>query len=112
MIKGASRVPGPLRIGVIAYEPVAGPSIALEVRSVEDGRTVTGTARAAADPAYTALRVERTGPHELKLSAGGTRSPCCRSACSSSAAPRVTSSSTAGCSWPRCCWWVACSPGR
>ncbi|MEV4569575.1 hypothetical protein AB0K12_37935 [Nonomuraea sp. NPDC049419] len=70
MIKGTSRVPGPLRIGVIAYEPVAGPSIALEVRSVEDGRTVTGTARAAADPAYTALRVERTGPHELKLSAG------------------------------------------
>ncbi|MEV4473960.1 hypothetical protein [Nonomuraea sp. NPDC049504] len=70
VIKGASRVPGPLRIGVIAYEPVAGPSIALEVRSVEDGRTVTGTARAAADPAYTALRVERTGPHELKLSAG------------------------------------------
>ena len=71
VIKGTSRVPGPLRIGVIAYEPVAGPVFALEVRSVEDGRTVTGTARAAADPAYTELRVERTGPHELKLSAGG-----------------------------------------
>ncbi|GAB2922344.1 hypothetical protein [Nonomuraea fastidiosa] len=71
VIKGTSRVPGPLRIGVIAYEPVAGPVFDLEVRSVEDGRTVTGTARAAADPAYTELRVERTGPHELKLSAGG-----------------------------------------
>ncbi|UBU17408.1 hypothetical protein [Nonomuraea gerenzanensis] len=71
VIKGTSRVPGPLRIGVIAYQPVSGLPVGLEVRSVEDGRTVTGTAQAAAEPAYTQLRVERTGPHELKLSAGG-----------------------------------------
>ncbi|MGP4095352.1 hypothetical protein [Nonomuraea sp. KM90] len=71
VIKGTSRVPGPLRIGVIAYQPVAGLPVGLEVRSVEDGRTVTGTAGAAArDPQYAQLRVERTGPHELKLSAG------------------------------------------
>ncbi|MEV4177967.1 hypothetical protein [Nonomuraea sp. NPDC049709] len=71
VIKGTSRVPGPLRIGVIAYQPVAGLPVGLEVRSVEDGRTVTGTATAAArDPQYAQLRVERTGPHELKLSAG------------------------------------------
>ncbi|MFI7451957.1 hypothetical protein ACIBQX_30980 [Nonomuraea sp. NPDC049714] len=70
VVKGTTRVPGPLRIGVIAYQPVSGPVIGLEVHSVEDGRTVTGTAQAAANPQYTQLQVERTGPHELKLSAG------------------------------------------
>ncbi|MFF4774379.1 hypothetical protein ACFY05_16110 [Microtetraspora fusca] len=70
VVKGTTRVPGPLRIGVIAYQPVSGLPIGLEVRSVEDGRTVTGTAQAAANPQYTQLQVERTGPHELKLSAG------------------------------------------
>ncbi|WP_326644481.1 hypothetical protein OIE67_25455 [Nonomuraea fuscirosea] len=71
VIKGTPRVPGPLRIGVVAYQPVAALPVGLEVRSVEDGRTVTGTARAAArDPQYARLQVERTGPHELKLSAG------------------------------------------
>ncbi|NUW45955.1 hypothetical protein [Nonomuraea rhodomycinica] len=70
VIKGTTRVPGPLRIGVVAYQPVSGPRFALEVRSVEDGRTVTGTAQATADPQYTQLQVERTGPHELRLSAG------------------------------------------
>ncbi|MFC7108110.1 hypothetical protein ACFQQB_51515 [Nonomuraea rubra] len=71
VIKGTSRVPGPLRIGVIAYQPVSGLPVGLEVRSVEDGRALTGTAQAAADPQYVQVRVERTGPHELKLSAGG-----------------------------------------
>ncbi|GAA2307291.1 hypothetical protein GCM10010149_66440 [Nonomuraea roseoviolacea subsp. roseoviolacea] len=70
VIKGTTRVPGPLRIGVVAYQPVSGPLLSLEVRSVEDGHTVTGTAQAAADPQYMQLQVERTGPHELKLSAG------------------------------------------
>ncbi|MGI5158408.1 hypothetical protein [Microbispora sp. CA-102843] len=70
VIKGTTRVPGPLRIGVIAYQPVSGLPIGLEVHSLEDGHTVTGTARAAAEPQYAQLRVERTGPHELKLSAG------------------------------------------
>ncbi|WP_327581307.1 hypothetical protein OHA25_35705 [Nonomuraea sp. NBC_00507] len=71
VVKGTTRVPGPLRIGVIAFEPVTGPPIELAVRSVEDGRTVTGVARPAVrDPQYTALRVERTGPHELTLRAG------------------------------------------
>ncbi|MFG1968467.1 hypothetical protein ACGFJC_04040 [Nonomuraea fuscirosea] len=71
VIKGTPRVPGPLRIGVVAYQPVAALPVGLEVRSVEDGRTVTGTARAAArDPQYARLQVERTGPHELKLTAG------------------------------------------
>ncbi|WP_188195336.1 hypothetical protein [Nonomuraea sp. SYSU D8015] len=72
VIKGTARVPGPLRIGVIAFQPVAGLPVELKVRSVEDGRTVTGVARAATrDPRYTELRVERTGPHELTLRAGG-----------------------------------------
>jgi hypothetical protein len=71
VVKGTTRVPGPLRIGVIAYQPVSGPAIGLEVRSVEDGRTVTGTAQAAANPRYTQLQVQRTGPYELELSAGG-----------------------------------------
>ncbi|MGJ6968294.1 hypothetical protein ACSDR0_40950 [Streptosporangium sp. G11] len=70
VVKGTTRVPGPLRIGVIAYQPVSGLPIGLEVHSVEDGRTVTGTAQAAANPQYTQLQVERTGPYELKLSAG------------------------------------------
>ncbi|WP_043639535.1 hypothetical protein [Nonomuraea candida] len=71
VVKGTSRVPGPLRIGVVAYQAVAGLPVGLEVRSVEDGRTVTATATAAADPRYAELRVERTGPHELRLRAGG-----------------------------------------
>ncbi|MBN6057189.1 hypothetical protein JYK22_35020, partial [Nonomuraea sp. RK-328] len=70
VIKGTTRVPGPLRIGVVAYQPVSSPRFGLEIRSVEDGHTVTGTAQAAADPQYTQLQVERTGPHELKLSTG------------------------------------------
>ncbi|NRQ38645.1 hypothetical protein HII36_43505 [Nonomuraea sp. NN258] len=70
VIKGTSRVPGPLQIGVIAYQPVTGLPVGLEIRSVEDGRTVTGSATAAAEPRFTQLRVERTGPHELKLRAG------------------------------------------
>ncbi|MGI5491464.1 hypothetical protein [Microtetraspora malaysiensis] len=70
VVKGTTRVPGPLRIGVIAYQPVSGLRIGLEVRSVEGSHTVTGTAQAAANPQYTQLQVERTGPHELKLSAG------------------------------------------
>ncbi|TMR25325.1 hypothetical protein ETD86_01675 [Nonomuraea turkmeniaca] len=71
VVKGTTRVPGPLRIGVIAFEPVTGPPVELAVRSVEDGRTVTGVARPVLrDPQYTELRVERTGPHELTLRAG------------------------------------------
>ncbi|MEV0196496.1 hypothetical protein [Nonomuraea sp. NPDC050691] len=70
VIKGTTRVPGPLRIGVVAYQPVPGLRLGLEVRSVEDGHTVTGMAQATVNPQYTQLRVERTGPHELKLSAG------------------------------------------
>lgn len=71
VIKGTSRVPGPLQIGVIAYQPVAELPVGLEVRSVADGHTVTGTARAAAQPRFTQLRVDRTGPHELRLRVGG-----------------------------------------
>ncbi|MEU1393481.1 MULTISPECIES: hypothetical protein [unclassified Nonomuraea] len=70
VIKGTSRVPGPLLIGVIAYEPATGPPIGLEVRSVEDGHKVTGTAQPSATPRYVKLTVERTGPHELRLTAG------------------------------------------
>ncbi|MEU4514979.1 hypothetical protein AB0G05_36230 [Nonomuraea wenchangensis] len=71
VVKGTTRVPGPLRIGIIAYQPVTGLPVALEVRSAEDGRTVTGEAVASADPRYAELRVERTGPHVLTLRAGG-----------------------------------------
>ncbi|QYC42321.1 hypothetical protein Nocox_23590 [Nonomuraea coxensis DSM 45129] len=71
VVKGTSRVPGPLRIGITAYQPVTALPVALEVRSAEDGRTVTGQALASADPRYTELRVERTGPHVLTLRAGG-----------------------------------------
>ncbi|MEU6715745.1 hypothetical protein ABZ897_30135 [Nonomuraea sp. NPDC046802] len=70
VIKGTSRVPGPLRIGVVAFQPVGDLPVSLQVRSVEDGRTVTGVARAAPEPQYTPLRVARTGPHELTLRAG------------------------------------------
>ncbi|MFC4116333.1 hypothetical protein [Nonomuraea zeae] len=70
VIKGTTRVPGPLRIGVVAFEPVAELPVSLELRSVADGRTVKGAATAAPEPAYTELTVERTGPHELTLRAG------------------------------------------
>ncbi|MFG3441513.1 hypothetical protein ACGF0J_30070 [Nonomuraea sp. NPDC047897] len=70
IVKGTARVPGPLEIGVMAFQPVAELPLNLEVRSVEDGRTVSGVARAARDPRYVRLQVERTGPHELRLSAG------------------------------------------
>ncbi|GGL26618.1 hypothetical protein GCM10014719_30230 [Planomonospora parontospora subsp. antibiotica] len=71
VVKGVERVPGELRIGVVAYQPVTGLPVGLELRSVADGRTVTGTAHAGREPRYTALRVERAGPHELRLRAGG-----------------------------------------
>ncbi|WP_336206148.1 hypothetical protein [Nonomuraea sp. LPB2021202275-12-8] len=70
VIKGTARVPGPLRIGVVAFDPVAGLPVNLEVRSLTDGRRVTALARAAAQPQYAQLRVEETGPHELRLRAG------------------------------------------
>ncbi|MBT2230526.1 hypothetical protein [Nonomuraea sp. NEAU-A123] len=70
VIKGTTRVPGPLRIGVIAFGPVTDLPVGLEVRSVADGRTVTGVARAARDPQYVQLKVDATGPHELTLRAG------------------------------------------
>ncbi|WP_049556221.1 hypothetical protein [Nonomuraea sp. SBT364] len=70
VIKGTSRVPGPLRIGVVAFERAAGLPVSLEVRSLTGGRTVKGVARAAADPEYAELRVEETGPHQLTLRAG------------------------------------------
>ncbi|MFI6924646.1 hypothetical protein ACIBIZ_32210 [Nonomuraea spiralis] len=70
VVKATSRVPGPLLIGLIAYEPATGPRVGLEVRSVEDGHKVTATAQAARDPRYVELPVERTGPHELRLTAG------------------------------------------
>ncbi|HUR05948.1 MAG TPA: hypothetical protein VM347_25605 [Nonomuraea sp.] len=70
VIKGTKRVPGPLQIGVIAFQPVTDLPVGLEVRSVADGRTVTGVARAARDPQYVQLKVDTTGPHELTLRAG------------------------------------------
>ncbi|MEU4230452.1 hypothetical protein AB0F17_39700 [Nonomuraea sp. NPDC026600] len=70
VIKGTKRVPGPLQIGVIAFQPVTDLPVGLEVRSVADGRTVTGVARAARDPQYIQLKVDTTGPHELTLRAG------------------------------------------
>jgi hypothetical protein len=70
VIKGTKRVPGPLLIGVIAFGPVTDLPVGLEVRSVADGRTVTGVARAARDPQYIQLKVDTTGPHELTLRAG------------------------------------------
>ncbi|MDF2710429.1 MAG: hypothetical protein K0R62_6081 [Nonomuraea muscovyensis] len=71
VIKGTARVPGPLQIGVMAFQPVIDLPVNLEVRSVTDGRTVSGVARAARDPQFVRLQVEQTGPHELRLSAGG-----------------------------------------
>jgi hypothetical protein len=71
VIKGTARVPGPLRIGVIAFQPVAGLPVNLEVRSLTDGRTVAAVAHAAAEPQYAQLHVEETGPHQLTLRAGG-----------------------------------------
>ncbi|MEV1247138.1 hypothetical protein [Nonomuraea sp. NPDC049750] len=70
VIKGTKRVPGPLQIGVIAFQPVTDLPVALELRSVADSRTVTGVARAAYEPQYTQLKVDQTGPHELTLRAG------------------------------------------
>ncbi|MCG5215606.1 hypothetical protein [Streptosporangium sp. KLBMP 9127] len=70
VIKGTARVPGPLRVGVIAFQPVADLQVGLEIRSVIDGRAQAGAARAAKEPRYVQLRVERTGPHELRLRVG------------------------------------------
>ncbi|MBF8191395.1 hypothetical protein ITP53_37995 [Nonomuraea sp. K274] len=70
VIKGTTRVPGPLRVGVIAFQPVTELPIGVQVRSVADGRTVSGSVRAARDPRYTQFQVQRTGPHELTLRAG------------------------------------------
>ncbi|MEV4098924.1 hypothetical protein AB0J42_01565 [Nonomuraea sp. NPDC049649] len=79
VIKGTPRVPGPLRIGVAAFDGAAfdgaaGLPVRLEVRSLTGGGTTTGVARAAAEPEYAELRVEETGPHELTVRAGGETS--------------------------------------
>ncbi|MDF5751581.1 hypothetical protein [Spongiactinospora sp. TRM90649] len=71
VVEGTERVPGPLRVGVVAFQPVTGLSVALELRSVADGRRVTGEVRAEGSGGFTELRVERTGPYELTLRAGG-----------------------------------------
>ncbi|WP_158558039.1 hypothetical protein [Spongiactinospora gelatinilytica] len=71
VIKGTEQVPGPLRIGVETYQAAGELPIALELRSVADGRTVTGRLTAGPGDRYTRLRVETTGPHELTLRAGG-----------------------------------------
>ncbi|MFG6200100.1 hypothetical protein [Nonomuraea sp. JJY05] len=66
VVKATTRVPGPLRVEVIGF-PTA-PTLDLRLRSVTDGRVVTGTV-APGRPAQ--LRVEETGPHELTVGAGG-----------------------------------------
>ncbi|YCK37183.1 hypothetical protein ACNF49_24945 [Actinomadura sp. ATCC 39365] len=61
VIRGTSRVPGPLLIGVIAYEPATGPPIGLEVRSVEDGHKATATAQPSATPGTSSSRSSAPG---------------------------------------------------
>ncbi|MET9243908.1 hypothetical protein [Nonomuraea sp. NPDC003709] len=66
VIKATTRVPGPLRVEVIGFP--SAPTLDLRLRSVTDGRVVTGTVTPGR-PAQ--LRVEETGPHELTVGAGG-----------------------------------------
>lgn len=68
VIQGTRRVPGPLRIEVVAYQPVTGLALQVRVRSLADGRTASGTVRPGG---AVQLQVNQTGPHELTLRAGG-----------------------------------------
>ncbi|MFI6316681.1 hypothetical protein ACIBG8_04145 [Nonomuraea sp. NPDC050556] len=68
VIQGTRRVPGPLRVSIVAYQPFAGPALQVEVRSLASGRAASGTVRPGG---AVQLRVDRTGPHELTLRAGG-----------------------------------------
>ncbi|NUT41670.1 MAG: hypothetical protein HOV86_16960 [Thermoactinospora sp.] len=77
VVEGVRRVPAPLRVSVETYDGTAPERLALELRSVTDGRTTTGDVRPGATApgdgppgGVVELRVEEAGPYELRLSAG------------------------------------------
>lgn len=68
VIRQVVRVPGPLRIDVVAYHPVRDLTIAVRVGQESDTvRLLPG--RAGSHPLV--LGVDEVGPHELRLHAGG-----------------------------------------
>ncbi|MEJ3749414.1 hypothetical protein WEI85_39905 [Actinomycetes bacterium KLBMP 9797] len=74
VIRRSWEVPGPLRVDVIAYQPVRDLAVDLRLRSTVDGHaTASGVrlerGRAGTYPAT--LRVAGTGAHELELRAAG-----------------------------------------
>jgi hypothetical protein len=65
VITGVPQVPAPLRVSAQAAHPM---NLALELRSLTDGETSTGSVTVGQEPA--ALRAGHAGPHELRVRAG------------------------------------------
>ncbi|GAA5047787.1 hypothetical protein HNP84_000303 [Thermocatellispora tengchongensis] len=77
VVRASVAVPSPLQVDVVAHEPGPGGRLDLELRSIEDGGSSSGSVRIEADrPGMypLVLAVDRVGPHELELRAGGERS--------------------------------------
>ncbi|GAA3686155.1 hypothetical protein GCM10022224_058720 [Nonomuraea antimicrobica] len=77
VVRASVRVPAPLQVDVVAHTPGPGGRVDLAIRSVEDGGSAAGAVRI--EPGrpgmYPAmLSVDRVGPHELEVRAGGERS--------------------------------------
>ncbi|GAA0954700.1 hypothetical protein [Actinocorallia libanotica] len=64
-IAGVSQVPAPLRVSARASRPM---SLELELRSLTDGTTATGSVATGREPA--ALPAVHAGPHELRVQVG------------------------------------------
>ncbi|WP_329083866.1 hypothetical protein [Streptosporangium sp. NBC_01469] len=77
VIRANDRVPAPLNVDVVAHGPDRDARVTLGVRSTEGGGTSSDAVRIVAGQGgmYPAeLWVDRVGPHELELRAGGERS--------------------------------------
>ncbi|MFC4012046.1 hypothetical protein ACFOY2_32765 [Nonomuraea purpurea] len=77
VVRASLRVPAPLQVDVVAHAPGRGGRIDLAIRSVEGGGSSSGSVRVEAGrPGMypVMLAVDRVGPHELEVGAGGERS--------------------------------------
>ncbi|NBE95278.1 hypothetical protein FE391_16875 [Nonomuraea sp. KC401] len=77
VVRASLQVPAPLQVDVVAHAPGRGGRIDLAIRPVEGGRSSSGMVRVeAGSPGMypVVLSVDRVGPHELEVRAGGERS--------------------------------------
>ncbi|MGP4099643.1 hypothetical protein [Nonomuraea sp. KM90] len=77
VVRASPQVPAPLQVDVVAHDPGRGGRVDLALRPLQAGGSSSGTTlvRAGRPGMYpVVLAVERVGPHELEVRAGGERS--------------------------------------